>query len=80
MDLGENPFLLIISESVEMFLKTEVDDTAGVPPEPECEGAMLGNECWVQGCIYHVGLKGFAEMVDLTPQLGWMGKTLLMLV
>ena len=33
------------------------------------------HECWVQGYIYHVGLKCFAEMVDLTLHLGWMGQT-----
>ena len=33
------------------------------------------HECQVQGCIYHVGAKSFAEMVNLALQLGWMGQT-----
>ena len=44
MDLGENPFLSMINESVGMFLKTKVDDAAGAPPEPVREGGMLEND------------------------------------
>ena len=44
MDFGENLFLSMINESVGMFLKTEVDDTSGAPPELVCEGAMLEND------------------------------------
>ena len=34
----------MINGSVGMLLKTEVDDTAGAPPELVCEGVMLEND------------------------------------
>ena len=35
----------------------------------------IKHEYWVQGYIDHVDLKCFAEMVNLTLHLGWMGWT-----
>ena len=44
MDSGENSCLSIIDEAVGMFLKTEVDGTAGAPLELACRGTTLEND------------------------------------